>query len=409
MPLTVKGIAKLTARGRYLDERGLYLQVLSPTNQSWVYRYERAGKEHWLGLGPVHAFRLEEARDRARKARQLLADGIDPLEAKRAERAARVLATAKIMTFKEATQQYHAGHEKQWSNPKHRAQFLSTLVDYAYPHIGHLPVSTIDTGMVLKVLEPIWLIKTETAVRVRGRMEKVLDWATVRGNRVGDNPARWRGHLDQVLPKPTKVTKPKHHQALPYGEMNDFMGRLAKRPGIAARALEFTISTAARTGEVIGAKWDEIDLTAKVWTVPASRMKGDRDNSHRIPLNDKAMAALRSLPREAEFVFPGGSKGAPISNMAMATVLRRMGRDDVTVHGFRSAFRDWAGDEHNCPNHIVEMALAHVIGDKVEAAYRRSDLFDKRRRLMADWAAYCDRPPVSQGARSNVHKLRAGQ
>lgn len=405
MPLTVKRIEKLKDPGRYRDERGLYLQVMSATNRSWLFRYERQGRERWMGLGPLHAFDLDEARERARVARKQLADGIDPVEAKKAERAARALEAAKAITFKEAANQYFNGHEQKWRNAKHRAQFLSTLEAYAFPHIGNLPVGAIDTGLVLKVIEPIWMSKTETASRVRSRIERVLDWATVRGYRAGDNPACWRGHLDQVLPARGEIAKTEHHPALDYAEMAPFMASLAQRQGIAARALELTILTAARTGEVIGAKWDEIDFSAKTWTIPKGRMKMKRE--HRVPLSAEALAILEALPREGDFVFPGGRKATAISNMAMATVLRRMERTDITVHGFRSAFRDWAAERSAYPNHVVEMALAHAIGDKVEAAYRRGDLFDHRQRLMADWDRYCH-TPVAEPA-DNVRSIGAAR
>jgi integrase len=407
--LTVKRIAKLTAPGRYRDERGLYLQVASPTNRSWLLRYERDGRERWMGLGALHAFNLDEARERARKARQLLADGIDPLEAKKAERAAKALEAAKVLTFKEAAQQYFDGHERKWRNAKHRAQFLSTLKDYAFTYIGALPVGAIDTGLVLKVIEPIWQTKTETASRVRSRIERVLDWATVRGYRTGDNPARWRGHLDQVLAARNEIAKTQHHAALAYAELPALVKELSTREGIAARALEFTILTAARTGEVIGARWDEMDLAAGIWTVPEDRMKMKRE--HRVPLSASALAMLKALPREEgnDFVFVGGKEGAGLSNMAMAAVLKRMGNPDGTTrwvgkngkpvvpHGFRSTFRDWAAESTAYPNHVVEMALAHTIGNKVEAAYRRGDLFEKRRRLMAEWAKYCASAPKENG------------
>lgn len=388
--LTVKKIERLKEPGRYLDQRGLYLQVMSATNRSWLLRYEINGRKRWMGLGPCADFTLDEARERARQARQLLADGIDPLEARQAERAQRALAAAQTITFQDAAQQYFDQHERKWRNAKHRAQFLSTLRDYAFLKIGKLSVAAIDTGLVLKVIEPIWQTKTETANRVRGRIESVLDWATVRGYRTGDNPARWKGHLDNVLPARSKIAPHKHHRALPYRDIPEFMTALGQREGFGARALEFTILTAARTGEVIGARWGEIDLKEKIWTVPAGRMKAAKE--HRVPLSDRAVAILKALPREAEFVFPGGRKGAPISNMAMAELLKRMERLDITVHGFRSAFRDWAAEKTTYANHVVEMALAHAIADKSEAAYRRGDLLPKRVPLMAAWARYCTTP-----------------
>jgi integrase len=405
MALTVKRVEKLVEPGRYLDEHGLYLQVISKTNRSWLLRYERAGRERWLGLGPAHAFDLHDARERAREARKLLADGIDPIEAKRADRAARKLATAKSITFKEAAQAYFDGHERSWRNAKHRAQFLSTLKTYAFPKIGGLPVGEINTGLVLKVIEPIWPAKTETASRIRGRIERVLDWATVRGYRSGDNPARWRGHLDQVLPTRGSVAKVEHHSALPYAALPVFMVELSGRAGVAASALELAILTAARTGEITGARWTEIDLADGVWVVPPERMKAGRQ--HRVPLSPKALAILGALPREADYVFPGARAGEPISNMAMTTVLRRMGRGDITVHGFRSSFRDWAAERTAYPNHVVEMALAHTIGDKVEAAYRRGDLFEQRGRLMDAWAEYCAGTGAEQASvDDNVRPIR---
>ncbi len=409
MALTVKQVEKLTEPGRYRDERGLYLQVMSPTNRSWLLRYELNGRERWMGLGSAHTFKLEEARERARAARKLLADGIDPLESRKAERVAHALAAAKVLTFKQASEKYFEDHSRKWSNAKHRAQFTSTLEAYVHPHIGDVPVGSIDTALVLKVFEAkndgterFWIALPETASRVRRRIEWVLDWAAVRGYRAGDNPARWRGHLDQVLPATTELTQTKHHASLPYAVMADFMVDLTTREGIGARALEFTILTAARTGEVTGARWEEIDLAAKTWTVPKGRMKAGRE--HRVPLSAAAISLLEKLPREADFIFPGGRKGAPISNMAMTTVLRRMERSDITVHGFRSTFRDWAAERTAYPNHVVEMALAHVIANKVEAAYRRGDLFDKRRRLMADWAKYCSLPATLTNG--NVRGLR---
>jgi len=317
------------------------------------------------------------------------------LEVRKAERAAAALAEARALTFEAAAQAYFNAHERGWKNRKHRAQFLSTLKTYAYPKIGKLSVAAIDTGLVLKVIEPIWHDKTETANRVRGRVEAVLDWATVRGYRVGDNPARWRGHLSEALPAREKIQKTVHHAALAYDELPEFMMALSQRDGVAARALEFTILTAARTGEVVGATWDEINLEEKSWIVPAGRIKGGRE--HRVPLSERALKILHALPTEKDnpFVFIGPRRGG-LSNMAMAAVVQRMGRDDITVHGFRSTFRDWCAERTNYPNHIVEMALAHVVGDKVEAAYRRGDLFAKRIKLMADWARFATTKPATE-------------
>jgi integrase len=392
---------------RYGDGNGLYLQVNKDGVKSWLLRYERDGRERFMGLGPLHTINLDEARERARKARLSLLDGIDPLEARATERAARAAAAATTITFAEAARAYFNFHERKWKNAKHRAQFLSTLETYAFPKIGTLPVAAIDTGAVLRCVEPIWPDKTETASRVRGRIEAVLDWATVRGYRSGDNPARWKGHLANVLPARGKIAKVEHHSALPFNELSDFMSTLRGREGTAARALEFTVLTAARTSEVIGATWDEIDFDAQTWTVPAGRIKGGKE--HRVPLSSTALALLNELPHEDgnPFIFIGPQRGG-LSNMAMDAVLKRMGyKDRATVHGFRSTFRDWAAETTAYPNHVVEQALAHVIGSKVEAAYRRSDLFDKRRRLMADWARYASTPGAKRSF-ATVSPIRGG-
>jgi integrase len=395
MQLTAKRVARrlLKQPGRHLDGDGLYLQVVSETNASWVLRYERDGRERMMGLGSIKTFTLKEARSRARAKRQLLADGIDPLERKAAERTARALEAAKAITFEQAARQYFDGHEAKWRNTKSRAQFLSTLETYAFPHIGGLSVAAIDTGLVLKVVEPIWQTIPETADRTRRRIENVLDWCTVRGYRSGDNPARWRGHLSEALPDRPQLQQTKHHPALPYTELPTFMTILAAREGVAARALEFTIMTAARTGEVLGATWGEIDLKAKTWTIPPGRIKGGKE--HRVPLSDGVLDILESVPRMDgnPFVFIT-QQNRGLGAMALFSVLRRMGRRDITVHGFRSTFRDWAAERTGFANHVLEQALAHTIGNAVERAYRRSDLFEKRRKLMDAWTIYCLQPVV---------------
>ena len=284
-----------------------------------------------------------------------------------------------------ARSSYIASHSAGWRNAKHAAQWGTTLATYAYPVFGSLPVAAVDTGLVMKALEPIWSTKPETAGRVRGRNESVLDWAKVRGYRDGENPARWKGHLIQLLPSLTKVTKVKHHAAMPYAELPAFLIALRARPAMAARALEFAILTAARTGEVLGARWQEMDLEARIWMVPAERMKAGRE--HRVPLSDAAVAILKAIYRTGDLVFP-------LSNMALLMLLRRMGHGELTAHGFRSTFRDWASETTNHPRDVVEMALAHAIADKTEAAYRRGDLFEKRRRLMVEWEAYCGAAPA---------------
>ena len=319
MALTAKEVSKLTEPGRYGDGRGLYLQVTPAGVRSWLLRYERGGRERAMGLGPVDDFTLDEARERARRARQLLHDGIDPIDARQTERtkqkAETALAEAKNVTFQECAEKYFKFHSPKWKNAKHSAQFLSTLRMYAYPVLAKLPVAAIDKTLVLKALEPIWFDKTETASRVRGRIESVLDFAKTRGYRSGDNPAAWEGNLVHALPARSTIAKVEHHAALPFTEIPAFMADLASREGIAARALEFAILNAARTGEVIGARWSEVDLDGKVWTIPADRMKAKKE--HRVPLSSRVIQILRSLPREGDFVFPGGRKGTAISNMAM--------------------------------------------------------------------------------------------
>jgi integrase len=313
-------------------------------------------------------------------------DGKDPLEHRRMVRAEAVL-EATGMSFATCADRYIAAHAAGWKNGKHRAQWATTLKTYVNPVIGQTPVAVVDTDAVLQILEPIWATKTETATRVRGRIEAILDWAAARGYREGDNPARWRGHLQRLLPARAKVAPVKHHSALPYSEVPAFMAELRERLGMAAACLEFTILTAARTGEAIGARWSELDRKAKTWTIPAERMKAGV--VHVIPLSERALEIITMLPNAGDYLFVGTRPGRPISDMTMTMVLRRMGRDDITVHGFRSAFRDWVAERTNHQNHVVEMALAHTIGDKTEAAYRRGYLLEKRRTLMHDWADYC--------------------
>jgi integrase len=395
--LTAKKVEKLKRPGRYGDGHGLYLQVLSPSNRSWLLRFERNGRERWMGLGPLHTFTLKEARERARKARQQLADGIDPLVAKQEQAAQQRLEAAKAMTFGQCVEQYLETHDLAWKNQKHAAQWRMTLTKYCKV-ISNLPVKDIDTDLVLRVLSPLWKTRTETAKRLRGRIERVLAWAKGRGLRSGENPARWDGHLDEMLAAPGKVAPVRHHPALPFTELPAFLTELRQREGISAKALEFLILTAARTGEVMGARWSEIDLAAKVWTIGAERMKARKE--HKVPLSDRAVKILQSLPREDgnPYLFIGGKKGAPLSNMAMLELMKGM-RPGYVPHGFRSTFRDWAAERTNYPNHVIEMALAHKIGDKVEAAYRRGDLFDKRRKLMDAWSQYCTAKPVEAGAK----------
>ena len=344
-----------------------------------------------MALGLEADVTLSEARDRARDARRMIEAGRDPIEAREAAR--REAAGAGI-TFGQVAALYIEAHRDGWRNAKHRAQWVSTLDAYAAPMMGALPVSAIGVAEVLTALQPIWKVKPETASRLRGRIEAVLDYATARGWRQGENPARWKGHLANLLPKPSKLGAVRHHKALSWNETPAFMRALAGQAGTAALALRFTILTAARTSEVIGATWGEIDLEAKVWTVPGTRMKAGLQ--HRVPLSPAAQAILKALcmpnAQPTEHVFPGGRGNAGLSNMAMTAVLRRMKRDDLTVHGFRSTFRDWAAEMNPAPREVAEGALAHTLRDKTEAAYRRGDLLKRRAKLMDDWDAFLSRP-----------------
>ena len=380
--------------GIWPDGKGLYLQVAPGGGRSWLYRYSLHGKEHRIGLGSANAVPLKRARELAAAARQLRAEKIDPLQHRRAQRNAQLVAQVRATTFKECAEAYIAAHEASWRNPKHRQQWRSTLEQYVYPVLGALPVEAVDTALILKVLEPIWQDKTETANRIRGRIELILDAAKTRGYRSGENPARWRGHLDNVLARPSKIAPHVNYAALPYAEIGEFMSDLRDRDSTSARCLEFLILTAGRTSEIIGATWDEIDLAAKTWTVPAQRMKSARE--HRVPLSERAVTILRGQQkrRESDLIFPG--RAGALSNMSLLALLRVMGRA-VTSHGFRSCFRTWAAEGTNFPREIAEAALAHVIDDKTERAYQRGDLFEKRRRLMEAWSEFCGKPaPVGR-------------
>jgi integrase len=395
--LTALKVERMRERGMYADGGGLYLRVTPDGTKSWVYRYMLDGRPRWMGLGPTALYGLQEARAKALEARRMRHEGIDPIDTRRAQRARTKLDAAKLITFRQCADGYINAHRRGWRNGKHASQWEATLKTYAEPTLGALPVQVVDTALVLRVLEPIWTEKPETANRLRGRIESILDFAKAREWREGENPARWRGHLDKLLPPRSKVQSVSHHAALPYPDLPAFLMRLREQGGIASQALEFAILTAARTGEVIGARWSEIDLAAKVWTVSAGRMKAGKE--HRVPLSDRALAILAaSKPKNGaaeigqQFVFAGGKPGLPLSNMAFLMLLRRMGRGDLTAHGFRSTFRDWCAERTNTPSEVAEMALAHTVGDKVEAAYRRGDMFERRRRLMQTWAGFCMKP-----------------
>jgi integrase len=393
--LTALAVARLKEPGYYGDGAGLYLQVSKSGTKSWIFRFTFGGKQREMGLGALHTVTLANARESARQHRLTIRDGKDPLEARIADRLDAALERARAMSFDDCAAAYIGAHRGGWKNAKHAAQWESTLATYARPVIGALPVADVDTALVVKVLEPIWQSKTETATRLRGRIESILDWATVSKFRVGENPARWRGHLDNLLADPGKMARVVHHAALPWHEIGAFMADLRQRQGVAARAVEFGILTAARSGEVRGARWSEIDLDSALWTVPATRMKGGRE--HRVPLSNTALAVLRAMPRVDDIVFPGQKHASMLSDMSLTAVLRRMDRGDITMHGFRSTFRDWCAESvaNSFPREVCEHALAHSLPDKVEAAYRRGDLIEKRKVLMQVWADYCATLPHS--------------
>jgi integrase len=375
------------------DGGGLYLQISKYGTASWCFRYRVGARLREAGLGSLDTWSLAEARERARQFRQQRALGQDPIEERRAGRAAAQLEAAKAMTFRACAEAYIEAHKSGWRSPRSLQQWQASLRDYAYPVIGDLPVAAIDLPLVLKVLEPIWNEKTETASRVRGRIESILGWATTRGYRHSDNPARWGNHLENLLPKRGNVQPIEHFAALPFAEIGSFMADLRRLDSVASRALEFGILTAARSGEVIGARWEEINLAEKLWTVPAERMKARKE--HRVPLSDAALAILEKMKaiRSGDYVFPGRLRGRPLNKMALIVVIQQMGREDLTAHGFRSTFRDWCAERTNYPPEVAEMALAHTVGDKVEAAYRRGNLFQKRRQLADAWANFCAAPP----------------
>jgi integrase len=390
--LSQRRIETLKRLGRHPDGGNLYLKIGKGGRRNWVFLYQRYGRRREMGLGPAgeNGVGLGEARAYAEDARRLLRDGKDPIEARATKRAAEA---TEGKYFKSVAELYLAAHEDTWKNPKHRAQWKATLETYVYPRLGLRPLSEIDTGAVMDVLEPIWRDKTETATRVRGRIELILDYASARGWRTGENPARWRGHLDKLLPRPSKVAVVEHHAALPWQDIGPFMEALRKREAKAAQALDFLILTAARTSEVLGATWGEFDLSEGIWTIPAARMKAAR--AHRVPLSKPARAILGAVKPDTmnpdAYVFVSDKEDKPLSTMALLMLLRRMDRNDLTAHGFRSTFRTWAGETTAYAREVAEAALAHSIGDKTEAAYARGDLFTKRARLMEDWATFCAR------------------
>ncbi|MDF3024341.1 MAG: phage integrase, partial [Alphaproteobacteria bacterium] len=388
--LTALKVARQTAPGMFSDGGGLYLRVSREGAKSWSFRYMLNGKAREMGLGALHAVSLADARKRAAEARGLLVDGKDPIDSRDAAKASQRIQASRIMSFKQCAENYIDAHKFGWRNKKHIAQWTSSLEEYAYPVIGDTPVHDVDDAMIMKIFEQVrptfpdgknfWSARPETASRLRGRIEKILDWAAVRKLRTGDNPARWRGHLESQFPARSKVSKVKHRPALPYAEVGQFVKTLKDEDGIASLALQFTILTASRTAETIGAQWTEFDLKKGVWVVPADRIKAGRE--HKVPLSQGALQVLEQARahqdkggKASEWVFPSYKHTRPLSNMAMLALLKRLGRTDITVHGFRSSFRDWAAEQTNFPREIAEAALAHISGDKVEASYLRTDHF----------------------------------
>jgi integrase len=401
--LSAAFIRNVKKPGLYADGHNLYLQVSEWGTKAWIFRFDLDGRHRKMGLAPLHTVSLQEARRRAAELRLKVHDGIDPIEDRAAARAARKAEAAKALTFGECARRYIEANRSTWSNAKHAAQWASTFSgkQAATAAINDLPVAAIDTGLILRVLEPLWTSTPETASRVRGRIERVLGWASVRGFRAGDNPARWDGHLKETLPSRAALARGRH-DAVPYAQLPAFMQELRSLPDLAARALELAILAAARTGEILGLRWPEIDVGAALWVVPAERMKSGK--SHRVALSAQALKVLAALPREGDLVFPGARPGRPMSHMAMLDVVRRMRGPGPTVHGFRSSFKDWASEQTGYPNELSEVALAHATSDKTEAAYRRGDQMEKRRRLMSDWADFCDGPTAERG--ENVTGIR---
>jgi integrase len=410
--LTALQVERIKTPGRYNDGGGLYLQVSgAAAAKSWIFRFRLPGHtskngkplSREMGLGSLYTTGLKDARIKAAQQRLVLVDHIDPLEAQRERRVRNRLEAATAVTFKQVAEAYIAAHRAGWKNIRHAEQWPISLAAYVYSVFGDLPVQAIDTPLVLKVLQPIWTEKPETASRLRGRVELILGYAKAVGYRTGENPARWRDHLDKLLPRVSKVHKIRHHPAMAYVDIAGFMTELRQRSTIAARALEFLIYTAARTGEVTGARWSEIDEAARLWTIPGDRMKAGR--AHRVPLSDGAMAVLQQMKliRKNDCIFPG-ERHEHLSRSTMEMLRRRMGRGrDVTIHGFRATFKTWATERTSFPREVIEAALAHATGDKVEQAYLRGDGIEKRRRLMAAWSEFCER----QQKQADVVQLRA--
>ena len=400
--LSALQVAREVDPGYYADGGGLHLQITLSGSRSWIFRYQLAKRSREMGLGALSSISLAEARAEAARCRKLLSEGVDPIEARRAERERAAQASPDVLVFSQAAADYITRYKGSWKNKKHGQQWENTLGTYAYPILGKVDVRDVDTSMVVRVLQPIWLKKPETANRVRGRIEAILDAAKALGKRSGENPARWRGHLDKILPKRDRARKVKHHPALPYTEIPGFMADLAARPAPAARVLHLLILTCVRTSEALLARPEEFDLERRVWTVPADRMKMEKEL--RVPLSSAAVRIVREAMKTAAhgYLFPGQRKGKPLSNMAMLNMLERMGYRDITVHGFRSTFRDWVAESTEYPDSLAEMALAHAVESKVEGAYRRGDMLERRRAMMEEWGRYCESKNTGTGLLKRV-------
>lgn len=401
--LTNLKISKLTKPGRYSDGAGLYLSV-KDGSKSWLFRFKLAGRETWMGLGPLADLNLTEAREKARECRRLVSEGQSPLDARKA--AAAALSEQHSYSFQALAERYIAAQKPGWKNAKHGNQWLNTLAAYAFPVIGQKPASIVTVHDVLTILEPIWTAKPETASRVRGRIETVLDYAAARKLRSAENPARWRGNLEHMLATRSKLARVEHHAAIPYADLPALMETLAARRGQAPRCVRFLVLTAARSGEARGATWSEIDMEAAIWTIPAERMKAGQ--MHRVPLSEPAMEVLRSIGHgePGRLVFPGLTPGKSLSDVALTKALRVVAGEGFTIHGMRSAFRDWCAEQTAYANEIAESALAHTNRNKVEAAYLRSDHFEKRRRLMNEWGSYTTTPIKPKEQTKNIIPIR---
>ena len=409
--LTVAMVKATNKPGQYPDRggaRGLHLYVAPGGSKSWTFRFQLRGRRTWLGLGSIDDVTLAEARDAAIDARRLVKQGINPIDQKRGVKTEAVAAAAKRKSFMQCADEYIALKRHEWTDPSNEQKWRNTLRDYVAPIFGDLPVDRVETPHVIGALQPIWLTKTETASRVRQRVESVLDFAKTGGLRSGENPAAWNGHLENHFPKPSKVAPRVHLKALPYKQLAAFMRELGSVRGIAARAFEFAILTGGRTQETLKAQWSEIDMAERVWNIPAPRMKARRD--HRVPLSDAAMAILESMAaiRTSDFVFPGAKPGRPLAHSALRETRNGMGyKDELTPHGMRSAFRDWGGEQTAYPREVLEAALAHTVRNATETAYARGDLFEKRCRLMAEWAEFCAMPAAAEGDENVVPMRRA--